>query len=330
MRTCQQSSFARVLRQNCAATARSDHSGFNFSIHVVREFANMIQSQRDRTTKAPSPLRFPGALQTLALLLTAFLTTNAQTISDLQRGLAQPPDDARIMMRWWWFGPAVTKQELEREMRLMKEGGIGGFEVQATYPLAPDDPALKIKNLPYLSDDFIDALRFTSAKAKELGLRMDLTLGSGWPYGGPSVSIEDAASTLRAERVKVQPNSRRVPIPNITPGEKLLAVFVARTVEQTVQSANRSEQPRPSQTGQSTIRLDDIRELTGVHDGAVWLPSDLDASHEVLFFIASRTGMQVKRPAVGAEGYVLNHYDRAAVQSYLSGVGDRLLQAFPS
>ena len=34
------------------------------------------------------------------------------------------------MMRWWWFGPAVTEPELEREMRLMKEGGIGGFEVQ--------------------------------------------------------------------------------------------------------------------------------------------------------------------------------------------------------
>jgi len=39
------------------------------------------------------------------------------------------------MMRWWWFGPAVTKPELEREMRLMKEGGIGGFEVQPVYPL---------------------------------------------------------------------------------------------------------------------------------------------------------------------------------------------------
>ena len=45
------------------------------------------------------------------------------------------------MMRWWWFGPAVTKTGLEREMRLMKEGGIGGFEVQPVYPLALDDDA---------------------------------------------------------------------------------------------------------------------------------------------------------------------------------------------
>ena len=39
--------------------------------------------------------------------------------------------------------------------------------------------------------------------------------------------------------------------------------------------------------------------------------------HEVLFFISSRTGMQVKRPAVGAEGFVLDHMNRAATDMYL-------------
>ena len=62
----------------------------------------------------------------------------------------KPPDEARIMMRWWWFGPAVTHEELEREMRTMHEGGIGGFEIQPVYPLALDDPSREIHNLPYL------------------------------------------------------------------------------------------------------------------------------------------------------------------------------------
>jgi hypothetical protein len=56
------------------------------------------------------------------------------------------------MMRWWWFGPAVTEVELEREMRRMKEGGIGGFEVQPVYPVVLDDPAGGIKTRPFLSD----------------------------------------------------------------------------------------------------------------------------------------------------------------------------------
>ena len=42
------------------------------------------------------------------------------TISTLRENFAHPPDDARIMMRWWWFGSAVTKPELEREMKVMK------------------------------------------------------------------------------------------------------------------------------------------------------------------------------------------------------------------
>jgi len=124
-------------------------------------------------------------LKILLILSTFTPALHAQSINELQRGFERPPDDAKIMMRWWWFGPSVTKTELEREMRLMKEGGIGGFEVQPVYPLLPDDPNARFRNLPFLSDDFLDALRFTSAKARELGLRMDLTLGSRWPFGGP-------------------------------------------------------------------------------------------------------------------------------------------------
>src|SRR5437588_382785 len=243
-----------VLRSSSIRTTSMD---LTFETAMIgKAFVMMLKSVAKSIlrfeSKAPPPLRSSGALQIVCLLLIAFLPTRAQTITDLQRGFERPPDDARIMMRWWWFGPAVTKTELEREMRLMKEGGIGGFEVQATYPLVPDDPTLGIRNLPYLSDDFLEALRFTSAKAKELGLRMDLTLGSGWPYGGPSVSIEDAASTLRTERVKVQSNSRRIALPNIAPGEKLLAVF----------AAHMQGQAASQQTGPSTLRADGLRELT--------------------------------------------------------------------
>ena len=247
----------------------------------------------------------------VGLILVALGPARAQSITELQRGFERPPDDAKIMMRWWWFGPAVTRAELEREMRLMKEGGIGGFEVQPVYPLLPDDPTRGIKNLRFLSDEFIDALRFVSVKSRELGLRMDLTLGSGWPFGGPYVPISEAAGMLRTERIKLPGNSSHLPIPNLTAGEKLLAVFRART------------------QGQSIV-ADSVGELTDIHDGAVWLPENLEGPHEVLFFISSRTGMQVKRPAVGAEGYVLNHLDRVATEHYLNHVGDRLMQAFGS
>ena len=129
----------------------------------------------------------------------------ADTIAALQHAFATPPDNAAPMMRWWWFGPSVTHDELEREMRAMKAGGIGGFEVQPVYPLALDDDAQGIRTLPFLSDDFIDAVRFVADRAQALGLRMDLTLGSGWPFGGPGVPIAAASAKLRIERRDVPP-----------------------------------------------------------------------------------------------------------------------------
>jgi hypothetical protein len=227
-------------------------------------------------------------------------------VDELRQSFLAPPADSRIMMRWWWFGPAVTKAQIERELRLMKDGGIGGVEVQPVYPLTPDDPAHGITTLPFLSDEFIDALRFTGAKARELGLRVDLTVGSGWPYGGPQVGIDQAAGKLRVERVPV-PASLRVAVPAIGAGEQLLGVFATPA----------SGAPAAAAT-----------EITDVHDGLVYLPAGTQGPREVLFFISSRSGMMVKRPAVGGEGFVLNHYDRGALDMYLKTVGDRLLQAF--
>jgi hypothetical protein len=252
-------------------------------------------------------------LRILILSFAAYLgqVAPSQTVDNIEAQFKNPPDDSRIMMRWWWFGPSVTKARLEHEMSLMKEGGIGGIEVQPVYPVALDDPAAGIKTLPYLSDEFIAALRFTSDKARELGLRFDLTLGSGWPYGGPSVTVDEAAGRLRIAQVKLGADSRRAVIPSIGAGEKLIAVFLVR-----------SEGER--------VVPESMREISDLREGAVSLPADLEGRNTVYFFISSRTGMQVKRPALGSEGFVLDHFDGRATRNYLKNVGDRLFQAFGS
>ncbi len=227
----------------------------------------------------------------------------------LRTSFLKPPDDARIMFRWWWFGPAVTQEELEREMRAMRAAGAGGFEIQPVYPLSLDDPSKGIRNLPYLSDDFLDALRFVSGKARELGLRLDLTLGSGWPYGGPKVPLTQAAGRLRVARVPIADGDKSVPAPSLEAGESLIAAWAIRDEK--------------NLTGEGVHELSDL--------GGPRVPlSDATGAKLVLFFISSRTGQQVKRAAVGAEGFVVDHYDRAAVTAYLDFTGSRLMQAFGS
>src|ERR1017187_7546763 len=220
------------------------------------------------------------------------------TIADLRRAFEQPPADARIMVRWWWFGPAVNTAELERELRTMKEGGIGGVEVQPVYPLELDNPEQGIRNLPYLSDGFLDALRFTGEKTRELGLRFDLTLCSGWPYGGPHIPIAQAAGRLRIEHLSVPPGATSVPLPTLATGETFIAAFLAD------------------------------RRIADIDNATFRVPPDPDHVRTALVFISGHTRSMAIRPAHGAEGFVLDHYDHAALSTHLHAVGDRLAQAF--
>jgi hypothetical protein len=65
-----------------------------------------------------------------------------------------------------------------------------------------------------------------------------------------------------------------------------------------------------------------------VEKGRLQISPELSASCVAVFFISSRTGMTVKRPAIGAEGFVLDHYNQTAIESHLHAVGDRLMEAF--
>jgi hypothetical protein len=171
----------------------------------------------------------------LLLLLSALFLTTAlvvareqpSTLDELRQGFMHPPDDARIMMRWWWFGPAVTQPELARELGVMKDAGIGGVEIQPVYPLELDDSNKPFRNSAYLSDDFLEKVRFASQEAKRLGMRVDITLGSGWPFGGPHTTINHAAGRLRFEKVNVPDGATSLALPDLENGEQLISIRLA-------------------------------------------------------------------------------------------------------
>jgi hypothetical protein len=229
----------------------------------------------------------------------------------LERSFANPPDDCRIMMRWWWFGPAVTKPELQRELEQMKAAGIGGVEIATLYPLVFDDPKSSFRNMAFLSDEHLDAIRFAAEQAARLGLRVDITLGSGWPLGGPHIPVQMAAGQLRVETVAIPPAADSLAIPDISTGEQLIAAYLA-----------------PVRQGQMSLR--EAKQVLSMANGRLQLNATRGTNDpsQAIFFIASRTGMTVKRAAVGAEGFVLDHYDRTAIERHLHSVGDLLMQAF--
>lgn len=234
----------------------------------------------------------------------------AQTVTsaaDLQKLFQKPPDDSRIMMRWWWFGPFAANAEIERELKVLKDAGIGGFELAVEYPMILDDPARGIKNDRYLSPEFLQKVKFTSQKARELGLRMDITIGSGWSYGGPYITKDLAAARLRSDSIEIAPSVKTFTRPTPYEGEKLIAAFVGRGAK--MENPNTFKEVDISGTG-STLTI-----------------PDGDGPRTLVFYYSSHTGQVVKRAAIGAEGYVQDHYSRSATETHLRENGDKFMSA---
>jgi alpha-L-rhamnosidase len=204
-------------------------------------------------------------------------------------------------MRWWWFGPSVTRQELDHELTTMADSGIGGVEVAYVYPLATATTGVG-------SDAFLADLRFAAERAHELGLSFDVTLGSGWSFGGPHISTELAARQLHWERREIGPAPLEVPVLSSWPGDELITAYVG--------AGSLQEPPTSFQ------RL-------SVEDGRIMIKPGT-GPRVVLLAYARLTGQNVKRAAIGAEGPVLDHYSAAATEAHLQAVGDPMLDAVPA
>ena len=248
----------------------------------------------------------------LAVLLGGTVMLQAQSdLTVLANTFKAPPEDARPEVRWWWFGPAVTQPELAHEMEQMKAGGFGGFEIQPVYPLALDDPQSGFHNFPYLSTEFLDDVHFVNQEAHRLGLRVNLTLGSGWPYGGPHTPVTEASCELEMVKTPLAPGMDSAAVPYLEHGEALVAVFLA--------DADWGE----SGTGQRP------QMLPMPAPGALRITLPEGASGKtLLWFISTRTGQQVKRAGLDAEGFVLDHFSHEAVAEHLHDIADPLMTAF--
>ncbi|HEX8984182.1 MAG TPA: glycosyl hydrolase [Bryobacteraceae bacterium] len=109
---------------------------------------------------------------------------------------AGAPSRFGMGVHWWWFGPAVTKAEVERELDVMHRAGIASVLIYPIYPASADDAARGIRNLRYLSPEYLDVLGHAVRYARRLGIGVEMTIGTGWPSGGPWVTPGTAARKL--------------------------------------------------------------------------------------------------------------------------------------
>ena len=113
---------------------------------------------------------------------------------------------ARPRALWWWLGSSVSKPEIDRQLQSLKNAGFGGLLICPLYEY--ENPVLP--SIPYLSDEWNEMFKYACVRGKELNLGIDMTIGGGWPMGGPWVSKDHGERYLRFEkkRVVVGPGQR--------------------------------------------------------------------------------------------------------------------------
>jgi hypothetical protein len=256
-----------------------------------------------------------------AIALISLSTTTFGQV--LKQQFLNPPNAAKPLVRWWWFGAAVEKPEILHELQQMKADGIGGAELAFVYPEVLDDPAKGLKNLPFLSPGMLDAVRFAQAEGRKLGLRIDVTLCSGWPYGGPATTLAEAAGSLRIAEVAVPARVTKVTPPTLEGGETFIS---ASLVDSKPGTPDTERSPRGHNAVPRPVSWDATTAQPLPITGGAVAPSE--NPRVALFFIASHTKQVVKRAAVGAEGWVLDPFSHQAVATHLEKVGEPLVKAF--
>lgn len=225
-------------------------------------------------------------------------TSTPAARAELLKGFRTPDPAARPMMRWWWFGPDVDREDIVRDLDRMREAGIGGVEVAVVYPLSETTDR-------FLSETFLADLRHAAEAAEERGLRFDVTLGSGWPYGGPHVDETTGARKLSWTHEEVPMGEHRLPIPAIWPGDEFIAGYIGDgTAHETPESFS------PLET-----------------DGEELIIPAGRGPRVVLLAVSRLTRQSLKRAAVGAEGWALDHLSAEAARAHIAAVAEPLVDA---
>jgi hypothetical protein len=260
-----------------------------------------------------------------SLLTTGFTFRNLFQFSnevDAENSLYEifknPSQRYRPFVRWWWNGDKVERKELARELRLLKDTGIGGIEINPIkFPARTND--LGKRSVPWLSDEWIELLQFTFDEARTLGLTCDLIVGSGWPFGAEWLEGEERSQIVVMGAKKLDgPLEYEASLFDLfkTADPNISSPFPGRMVEML------SVQLTPAIINSR----EDVKDLSDqIPTGRIKFK--ISEGKFVLYALVKiREFAQVIQGAPGATGPVLNHYNKDAVKKYLDKMSDTIQQ----
>lgn len=187
---------------------------------------------------------------------------------------------------WWWMGSAVDEENLTYNLATLSDAGIGGVLVIPIYGVRGEEK----RYIDFLSPKWIDMLSYTSKEANRLHLNVDMTTGTGWPFGGSHIKKDNAAKKIRFKKYSVKSNN----------------IFSLDINPDTILSI------RAFSPGKNSVNLfsfiDKNYHLSWNAPAGNW---------EIYLLWTQGTKQKVKRAAPGNEGLVLDPFSTDAMDFYL-------------
>jgi hypothetical protein len=219
-------------------------------------------------------------LATIGLLLCAFKATAQTPVWPSVKKETKP------WTRWWWMGSAVDSAGLTNALNTYSEAGFGGVEIAPVYGAK----GFESKYVDFLSPQWMHLLNITTRQATRLHMGVDLTTGTGWPFGGPQIDLSHAAAKMEV---------------------KVLRQYIDQALPEKIDTTIGTLQALVAYKGQTIEPI-----LDKVKDGTLhWEYPAGNISVYALY--STHTKQKVKRAAPGGEGYTLDHLSHEAVQVYL-------------
>ena len=206
-----------------------------------------------------------------------------------------PNQEAKPGTRWWWLGSAVTENDLKWNLRQFADHGIGAIEITPIYGVQGNEK----NNIPFLSPRYMEILKYVNAECKADGIEFDMATGTGWPFGGPWVPLDESASQMLI-------------IDTTVVGKKIKALDL-RPIEK--------KRKNTSLVGIYAFSEGKFLKITTpLVEGTLTTKLPSKGTWRIIALYQKKGVMAVKRAAPGGAGFVIDHFDKQAVTNYLKHI----------
>ena len=220
------------------------------------------------------------------IILFFALTTNAQV------SWPKINQDTKPWTRWWWMGSAVDEKNLSWTLQQYNTVGFGGVEVVPIYGAK----GYESRYIKYLSPQWMKMLDFTVKESASMKMGVYISVGTGWPIGGPDVTIQDAASKIVVQQYNLPANTSL--LDKIVINDKRQKSFVILNALM------------------GFDKNGNAINLTGKVNANGDLQYKSDADLKLYAVFTGKTLQAVKRAAPGGEGYTIDHFSKTATANY--------------